>query len=71
MTLTFASTMANTGIDPAETLLIRHAYVPLHLDGTPASTPTPPTRNSWPTPGSSRSARARSRRARRVGRVPA
>src|SRR5690242_10533434 len=35
MTLTFTSIMASAGIDPSETLVIRHAYVPLHLDGTP------------------------------------
>lgn len=35
MTLTFASIMASAGIDPAVTLVIRHAYVPLHEDGTP------------------------------------
>lgn len=35
MTLTFASILSSTGIDPAETLVIRHAYVPMHADGTP------------------------------------
>lgn len=35
MTLTFAGIMASAGIEPAETLVIRHAYVPLHRDGSP------------------------------------
>lgn len=35
MTLTFESIMASAGIDPAETLVIRHAYVAVHNDGTP------------------------------------
>lgn len=35
MTLRFASIMTSAGIDPTEALVIRHAYVPLHDDGTP------------------------------------
>ncbi len=35
MSLTFEAIMASAGIDPAETLVIRHAYVPIHDDGTP------------------------------------
>ncbi len=34
MTLTFASAIASAGIDPTEALVIRHAYVPVHEDGT-------------------------------------
>jgi hypothetical protein len=34
MTLTFASVIASAGIDPAEALVIRHAYVSVHKDGT-------------------------------------
>ena len=34
MTLTFASIIASAGIDPAEALVIRHAYVREHEDGT-------------------------------------
>nr|WP_202387344.1 GIY-YIG nuclease family protein [Nocardioides flavescens] len=32
--MTFADVMAGAGVDPAETLVIRHAYVPVHDDGT-------------------------------------
>lgn len=35
MTLAFASILSSTGINPAETLSIRHAYVPMHADRTP------------------------------------
>ena len=34
MTLTFAPIIASAGIDPAEALVIRHAYVREHEDGT-------------------------------------
>lgn len=34
MTVTFAAILASAGIDPAEALVIRHAYVPVHSDGT-------------------------------------
>lgn len=34
MTLTFAAVLASAGIDPAEALVIRHAYVRKHEDGT-------------------------------------
>ena len=34
MTLTFASVIASAGLDPAEALVIRHAYVREHEDGT-------------------------------------
>lgn len=34
MTLTLGSVLDSAGIDPAETLAIRHAYVPVHADGT-------------------------------------
>lgn len=34
MTLTFAAVLASAGIDPAEGLVIRHAYVREHEDGT-------------------------------------
>lgn len=34
MTLTFAAVIASAGIDPAEALVIRHAYVREHEDGT-------------------------------------
>jgi len=35
LTLTFASIMASAGIDQAETVVIRHAYMAVHTDGTP------------------------------------
>lgn len=35
MTLTFASIMTSAGLDPAQTLVIRHAYVAVHRDGSP------------------------------------
>lgn len=35
MPLTFAPIIASAGIDTADALVIRHAYVPLHEDGTP------------------------------------
>ena len=34
MTLTFASVITSAGLDPAEALVIRHAYVREHEDGT-------------------------------------
>lgn len=34
MTLTFAAILASAGLDPAEALVIRHAYVREHEDGT-------------------------------------
>jgi hypothetical protein len=34
MTLTFAAALASAGIDPADALVIRHAYVREHTDGT-------------------------------------
>ncbi len=34
MTLTFASIIASAGLDPAEAMVIRHAYVREHEDGT-------------------------------------
>ncbi|QLQ09309.1 MAG: GIY-YIG nuclease family protein [Nocardioidaceae bacterium] len=34
MTLTFAAALASAGIDPADALMIRHAYVREHEDGT-------------------------------------
>lgn len=34
MALTFAATLASAGIDPAAALVIRHAYVREHEDGT-------------------------------------
>lgn len=33
MTLTLAAVLAGAGIEPAEALVIRHAYVPVHKDG--------------------------------------
>jgi hypothetical protein len=33
--LTLQAVMAAAGIDPAETLVMRHAYVLVHTDGTP------------------------------------
>lgn len=35
MTLTFASILAGAGIDPTQSLVIRHAYVREHADGSP------------------------------------
>lgn len=34
VTLTFAAALASAGIDPADALVIRHAYVREHEDGT-------------------------------------
>ncbi len=48
MTLTFASIMASVGIEPAETLVIRHAYVPVHRNGSPGINDHSTVQNSLP-----------------------
>lgn len=54
MTLTFAHIILSAGIEPKETLVIRHAYVREHEDGSPGIHADSRKQRSWPTPVNSR-----------------